>query len=62
VFEQVCDDARTDSIRRGTGLGLTIARRLAQRLGGTLTLGESSDAGCVIILDLPLDAEAQAGD
>ena len=61
AFEQVGDDARTDSINRGTGLGLTIARRLAQRLGGTLTLAASSDAGSTFLLDLPLDAEAQAG-
>jgi signal transduction histidine kinase len=62
AFEQVGDDARTDSIARGTGLGLTIARRLAQRLGGTLSLGDSSESGSVFLLDLPLDSEAQAGD
>ncbi len=54
AFEQVCDEARTDSIQRGTGLGLTIARRLAQRLGGTLTLGEPAGAGSVFVLRLPL--------
>ncbi|HEU4560684.1 MAG TPA: ATP-binding protein [Longimicrobium sp.] len=55
AFEQVGDDARTDSIKRGTGLGLTIARRLAERLGGTLTLEESSEAGSVFVLLLPLE-------
>jgi signal transduction histidine kinase len=63
AFEQVGDEARTDSINRGTGLGLTIARRLAQRLGGMLTLDDHAGApGSVFVLQLPLDSEAQSGD
>ena len=57
AFEQVGDESRTDSISRGTGLGLTIARRLAQRLGGALTLDETGDGGSVFVLRLPVDAE-----
>ncbi|HLM69246.1 MAG TPA: sensor histidine kinase, partial [Longimicrobium sp.] len=51
-FEQICDDARTDSLNRGTGLGLTIARQLARRLGGDIEVrdavvmhGGGTDAG-----------------
>jgi PAS domain S-box-containing protein len=62
AFEQVGDDARTDSIKRGTGLGLTIARRLAERLGGTLTLADTVETGSVFVLRLPIErAEKNAG-
>lgn len=53
-FEQVCDDARTDSLNRGTGLGLTIARRLAERMGGSLTIAQAEGAGSAFVLRLPL--------
>ena len=54
VFEQVCDDARTDSISRGTGLGLTIARSLTDRLGGSLRLEQPESGGSAFVLWLPL--------
>ncbi|HYH80942.1 MAG TPA: ATP-binding protein [Longimicrobium sp.] len=60
AFEQVSDDARTDSIKRGTGLGLTIARKLAERLGGTLTLEDAAGPGSVFTLRLPVDAPEAA--
>jgi signal transduction histidine kinase len=61
AFEQVGDESRTDSIKRGTGLGLTIARRLAERLGGTLALSETGDTGSVFVLSLPLGADGNGG-
>ena len=54
VFEQVCDDARTDSMTRGTGLGLTIARRLAERMGGSLRLEQPEGGGSAFVVWLPL--------
>lgn len=56
AFEQVGDDARTDSIHRGTGLGLTIARRLAQRLGGSLVMDEGVAQGSAFVLRVPVGA------
>jgi len=54
AFEQVADDARTDSIQRGTGLGLTVAHQLARLLGGTLSLESEPGAGSVFRVRLPL--------
>lgn len=38
----------------GSGLGLYLSRELAMRMGGSLVLEESSDAGSVFALELPL--------
>ncbi|HEX6747121.1 MAG TPA: ATP-binding protein [Longimicrobium sp.] len=55
AFEQVCaDDARTDSLHRGAGLGLTIARRLAERLGGSLALDDAVPEGAAFVLRVPV--------
>jgi PAS domain S-box-containing protein len=53
AFEQLGDASRSDSLRRGTGLGLTVARRLTRLLQGTLTLEATSAAGSVFAIDLP---------
>ena len=45
------DRARTGS---GTGLGLPLARRLAERLQGQLYIKQSNPSGTVFILELPL--------
>ena len=55
-FEQLCDPARTDSMSRGTGLGLTMARQISRRLRGTLDLVQApTSAGATFRLQLPLD-------
>ena len=54
AFEQVADDARTDSINRGTGLGLTIARQLTRLLGGALELESAPGQGTTVRVRLPV--------
>jgi PAS domain S-box-containing protein len=53
-FEQIGDGARSDSLNRGTGLGLTISRRLARLLGGDIEVRGGSEMGAEFVLRLPL--------
>jgi two-component system, sensor histidine kinase len=53
-FEQIGDPARSQSMTMGSGLGLTVARRLASLLSGTLQLERSSPQGSCFCLRLPL--------
>jgi signal transduction histidine kinase len=39
----------------GSGLGLAISKQLAEHLGANLDLSETTPAGCVFVLDLPID-------
>ena len=53
---------QTASDRTGLGLGLTIARRAAVRLGGQLTVQDLPGKGCVFTLDLPVNVEASVAE
>ena len=55
IFEEFEQAGATDNIaQRGTGLGLTIARRLARLMEGDITVASSLDAGSTFTLSLPL--------
>jgi signal transduction histidine kinase len=57
-FEQVSGPLQAKA--RGVGLGLPLSRRLAELLGGTLTLASGSGQGSTFTLRLPAVAGANA--
>lgn len=61
IFDEFhrADSSRTRR-RRGTGLGLTISRRLARALGGDVAVESRLGVGSTFTLDLPLNGEVRA--
>ena len=53
-FEQVRPGGRGDSIVRGTGLGLTVSRKLARLLGGDVDVTSRIGTGSRFTLWLPI--------
>ena len=54
VFEKF---VQLDEYYDGTGIGLTVARGLARRLGGDVVLDTSYTKGACFILTLPVEKE-----
>jgi signal transduction histidine kinase len=52
-FAQVDEGARSDSVERGQGLGLPLARRLARSLGGDVQVESVLDGGTTATLVIP---------
>lgn len=57
VFEPFYRVRYDDPSVRGSGLGLSIARRLARALGGDLVLESREGRGATFILELPVEAK-----
>jgi signal transduction histidine kinase/DNA-binding response OmpR family regulator len=57
-FRQVGATARTS--RSGTGLGLTITRRLVELLGGEISVTSTLGSGSTFIVTLPVEIEGRA--
>ena len=51
IFDQFMKE---DQFKQGMGLGLTVSRKMAQKLGGDLTLDESYTNGARFLLSLPV--------
>ena len=63
VFEPFyrADRARTPGIRAGVGLGLTLARRIAEAHGGTIHIASAlGERGCWVTMELPAADERPA--
>lgn len=58
IFEQFF---KADSFQQGIGLGLTVSKKIAQKLGGDLILDKSYTQGARFILSLPLEQDAPMG-
>jgi len=58
IFERFYRASATATSTAGSGLGLTLARLLAEAMGGTLTLHSSGPKGSVFRLTLPQAASA----
>jgi signal transduction histidine kinase len=52
--------AKVDDLTEGLGLGLPLAKRHAQNLGGDLILDTDYHDGCRFIIEIPIDKSPQA--
>ena len=54
-------DARVGRVHGGSGLGLMIARRLSEAMGGELRVESGAGGGTCFVVDLPLAEQAEDG-
>jgi len=59
IFDEFYRVRYDDYTVKGSGLGLSIARRLARKLGGDLTLESEENVGSIFVLSLPLQSLQQ---
>jgi two-component system sensor histidine kinase KdpD len=58
IFDRFHRAQKGDTVRPGTGLGLTIARGFIEAMGGTISAGNRIDRpGAVFTVELPVFAE-----
>jgi len=60
IFEDFEQGGASALKREGTGLGLAISRRIAIRMGGSLTIEATGSSGSVFVMKLPLRAAEAA--
>jgi PAS domain S-box-containing protein len=60
IFEPFCQVADGQTIREGTGLGLTISRGFARMMGGDLSVESRQGQGSCFTLELPLRAVVES--
>ena len=61
VFEEFYQvSTGNDRTHDGNGLGLTIARRMVERMGGTLTLESTPGTGTTVTVRLPTEPPGTA--
>lgn len=60
IFERYYQGGRPDRPQGGTGIGLALARELAEAMGGTLEAQSKEGAGATFVLRLPLQKTALA--
>ncbi|MFT3734154.1 MAG: HAMP domain-containing sensor histidine kinase [Rhodocyclaceae bacterium] len=59
IFEHFRQSSRTRTEAGGTGLGLTIAREIAQRHGGNIVARNNNDGGADFVVQLPRAPEEE---
>ncbi|MDO5566041.1 MAG: ATP-binding protein, partial [Planctomycetia bacterium] len=59
-FVQLSKMRGTNSGNNGTGLGLAVCRRLAEKMGGTLTLLSKTDEGSTFTVSIPVTCQNES--